>query len=88
MYLMVMLRVILFGMSNTLIPSSLYILFCAVVRALVPRMNLDELFEQKGEVARAVLEELEKVISYIGLSCSFCWPLLHPVIDNILLICL
>ncbi|WVZ13905.1 hypothetical protein V8G54_011471 [Vigna mungo] len=31
-----------------------------VTRAIVPRMNLDELFEQKGEVARAVLEELEK----------------------------
>jgi hypothetical protein len=25
-------------------------------------MNLDELFEQKGEVAKSVLEELEKVI--------------------------
>lgn len=39
-------------------------LFCSqlVVRALVPRMNLDELFEQKGEVAKAVLEELEKVV--------------------------
>ena len=34
----------------------------SVVRALVPRMSLDELFEQKGEVAKAVLEELEKVI--------------------------
>ena len=33
-----------------------------MVRALVPRMNLDDLFEQKGEVAKAVLEELEKVI--------------------------
>lgn len=33
-----------------------------VVRALVPRMTLDELFEQKGEVAKSVLEELEKVI--------------------------
>lgn len=32
-----------------------------MVRALVPRMTLDELFEQKGEVAKAVLEELEKV---------------------------
>lgn len=36
--------------------------FCvSVTRAIVPRMNLDELFEQKGEVAKAVLEELEKV---------------------------
>ncbi|KAF4372150.1 hypothetical protein F8388_000366 [Cannabis sativa] len=31
-----------------------------VVRAIVPRMTLDELFEQKGEVAQSVLEELEK----------------------------
>jgi len=36
----------------------------SVTRAIVPRMNLDELFEQKGEVARAVLEELEKVTSF------------------------
>lgn len=32
-----------------------------VIRALVPRMTLDELFEQKGEVAKSVLEELDKV---------------------------
>ncbi|XP_054786948.1 protein PPLZ12 [Prosopis cineraria] len=37
-----------------------------VVRAIVPRMNLDELFEQKGEVAKAVLEELEKVMGAYG----------------------
>lgn len=40
----------------------MYLLFRTVVRALVPRMTLDELFEQKGEVAKAVLEELEKVV--------------------------
>lgn len=34
----------------------------SVVRALVPRIQLDELFEQKGDVAKAVLEELEKVL--------------------------
>ncbi|KAI3411262.1 PHB domain-containing protein, partial [Psidium guajava] len=39
-----------------------------VVRAIVPRMNLDELFEQKGEVAKAVLEELEKVMGAYGYS--------------------
>ncbi|MBA0564188.1 hypothetical protein Golob_009143 [Gossypium lobatum] len=39
-----------------------------VVRALVPRMNLDDLFEQKGEVAKAVLEELGKVIGDYGYS--------------------
>lgn len=34
-----------------------------MVRAHVPRMTLDELFEQKNDVAKAVLEELEKVIN-------------------------
>lgn len=38
-----------------------YIMLITVVRAHVPKMNLDELFEQKDEVAKAVLEELEKV---------------------------
>ncbi|KAL5570011.1 hypothetical protein UlMin_026586 [Ulmus minor] len=37
-----------------------------VVRAVVPKMTLDELFEQKGEVAKAVLEELEKVMGAYG----------------------
>ncbi|XP_058205234.1 hypersensitive-induced response protein 4 [Rhododendron vialii] len=37
-----------------------------VVRAHVPRMTLDALFEQKGDVARAVLEELEKVMGAYG----------------------
>ncbi|CAI9771847.1 unnamed protein product [Fraxinus pennsylvanica] len=37
-----------------------------VVRAHVPRMTLDELFEQKGDVAKAVLEELEKVMGEYG----------------------
>ncbi|XP_019154940.1 PREDICTED: protein PPLZ12 [Ipomoea nil] len=37
-----------------------------VVRAQVPKMNLDELFEQKDEVAKAVLEELEKVMGAYG----------------------
>lgn len=40
----------------------MHLLIRTVVRAIVPRMNLDELFEQKGEVAKAVLEELEKVV--------------------------
>nr|DAD33728.1 TPA_asm: hypothetical protein HUJ06_012579 [Nelumbo nucifera] len=39
-----------------------------VVRALVPRMTLDELFEQKGSIAEAVLEELEKVMREYGYS--------------------
>ncbi|KAK9292991.1 hypothetical protein L1049_020973 [Liquidambar formosana] len=39
-----------------------------VVRAHVPRMTLDELFEQKGDVAKTVLEELEKVMGAYGYS--------------------
>ncbi|XP_062233668.1 hypersensitive-induced response protein 4-like [Phragmites australis] len=39
-----------------------------VVRALVPRINLDDLFEQKNDVAKAVLEELEKVMADYGYS--------------------
>ncbi|XP_006279659.2 hypersensitive-induced response protein 4 [Capsella rubella] len=39
-----------------------------VVRALVPMMTLDALFEQKGEVAKSVLEELEKVMGAYGYS--------------------
>nr|CAB3469428.1 unnamed protein product [Digitaria exilis] len=39
-----------------------------VVRAIVPRMNLDDLFEQKNDVAKAVLEELEKVMADYGYS--------------------
>ncbi|WOG91409.1 hypothetical protein DCAR_0310658 [Daucus carota subsp. sativus] len=37
-----------------------------VVRAQVPRMTLDELFEQKGDVAKSVMEELEKVMGEYG----------------------
>ncbi|XP_042513074.1 hypersensitive-induced response protein 4 [Macadamia integrifolia] len=37
-----------------------------VVRAQVPKMTLDELFEQKGDVAQAVLVELEKVMGAYG----------------------
>lgn len=39
-----------------------------VVRAQVPRMTLDVLFEQKGDVARVVSEELEKVMGTYGYS--------------------
>ncbi|KAB5532368.1 hypothetical protein DKX38_019038 [Salix brachista] len=39
-----------------------------VVRALVPRITLDDLFEQKSDVAKAVLEELEKVMGAYGYS--------------------
>ncbi|KAK9038678.1 hypothetical protein V6N11_023534 [Hibiscus sabdariffa] len=43
----------------------MYISFLGiVVRALVPRMNLDDLFEQKGKITKLVLEELGKGLKY------------------------
>lgn len=36
-----------------------------VIRASVPRMELDAAFEQKNEIAKAVEEELEKVIWFL-----------------------
>ncbi|KAH6555908.1 hypothetical protein KP509_1Z218400 [Ceratopteris richardii] len=37
-----------------------------VVRSSVPRLNLDDVFEQKNEIARAVEEELEKAMRTYG----------------------
>lgn len=37
------------------------LLNCSVIRASVPKLNLDDAFEQKNEIAKAVEEELEKV---------------------------
>uniref|UniRef100_A0A453J2Y9 Band 7 domain-containing protein n=1 Tax=Aegilops tauschii subsp. strangulata TaxID=200361 RepID=A0A453J2Y9_AEGTS len=39
---------------------------CSVIRASVPKMNLDDVFEQKNEIARAVEDELEKAMSAYG----------------------
>lgn len=36
-------------------------LYCSVIRASVPKLDLDDVFEQKNEIAKAVDEELEKV---------------------------
>lgn len=33
-----------------------------VIRGTVPKLNLDAAFEQKNDIAKAVEEELEKVI--------------------------
>ncbi len=33
----------------------------SVIRASVPKLNLDAVFEQKNDIAKAVEEELEKV---------------------------
>ena len=54
-----------FLINELIIPFSLFMVHVLVTRALVPRMTLDELFEQKGEVAKAVLEELEKVTNLV-----------------------
>lgn len=35
-----------------------------VIRASVPKLNLDDVFEQKNEIAKAVEDELEKVNSF------------------------
>lgn len=32
-----------------------------MIRASVPKLNLDDAFEQKNEIAKAVEQELEKV---------------------------
>lgn len=52
--------------------SRLLFCCCAVVRACVPRMILDDVFEQKNDIAKAVSEELEKVRLSISLS-----PVIH-----------
>ncbi|KAL4574871.1 hypothetical protein LXL04_021711 [Taraxacum kok-saghyz] len=48
--------------------NPLILLLLSVVRAQVPRMTLDQLFEQKDEVAKSVLQELEKVMGEYGYS--------------------
>lgn len=39
------------------------LLDCSVIRASVPKLDLDDVFEQKNEIAKAVEEELEKVFT-------------------------
>jgi len=39
----------------------IYSVVISVIRASVPKMELDATFEQKNEIAKAVEEELEKV---------------------------
>jgi len=36
-------------------------LLIPVIRATVPKLDLDDAFEQKNDIAKAVEEELEKV---------------------------
>lgn len=37
-------------------------IFMAVIRASVPKLDLDATFEQKNDIAKAVENELEKVM--------------------------
>ncbi|KAL6497421.1 HIR complex subunit [Orobanche gracilis] len=39
---------------------------CTVIRASVPKLNLDDTFEQKSDIAKAVEDELEKAMSAYG----------------------
>ncbi|CAJ1939930.1 unnamed protein product [Sphenostylis stenocarpa] len=53
-----------YKLSNTREQIQAYVF--DVVRACVPKMDLDSSFEQKKEIARAVEEELEKAMSAYG----------------------
>ncbi|OWM90433.1 hypothetical protein CDL15_Pgr014736 [Punica granatum] len=48
-----------YKLSNTRAQIQAYV-FC-VIRASVPKLTLDESFEQKNEITKAVEEELEKI---------------------------
>uniref|UniRef100_A0A7C8ZDA5 Band 7 domain-containing protein n=1 Tax=Opuntia streptacantha TaxID=393608 RepID=A0A7C8ZDA5_OPUST len=53
-----------YKLSNTRSQIQAYVF--DVIRATVPRLNLDDVFEQKSEIARAVADELEKAMSAYG----------------------
>ncbi|XP_022638503.1 hypersensitive-induced reaction 1 protein [Vigna radiata var. radiata] len=53
-----------YKLSNTKTQIQAYVF--DVIRASVPKLNLDDAFEQKNEIARAVEEELEKAMSAYG----------------------
>ncbi|KAK4781570.1 hypothetical protein SAY86_015672 [Trapa natans] len=53
-----------YKLSNTKSQIQAYVF--DVIRASVPRLNLDDAFEQKNEIARAVEDELEKAMSAYG----------------------
>jgi hypothetical protein len=52
---------LLFYITVALLFELMSMFLCSVIRASVPKMNLDEVFEQKNDVAKAVEVELEKV---------------------------
>ncbi|KNA14364.1 hypothetical protein SOVF_108080 [Spinacia oleracea] len=53
-----------YKLSNTRAQIQAYVF--DVIRATVPKLNLDDVFEQKNEIARAVEDELEKAMSAYG----------------------
>ncbi|KAJ0977895.1 hypothetical protein J5N97_013369 [Dioscorea zingiberensis] len=53
-----------YKLSNTRSQIQAYVF--DVIRATVPKLNLDDAFEQKNEIAKAVEEELEKAMSAYG----------------------
>ncbi|KAF2311349.1 hypothetical protein GH714_021959 [Hevea brasiliensis] len=53
-----------YKLSNTRTQIQSYVF--DVIRATVPKLNLDDAFEQKNEIAKAVEDELEKAMSAYG----------------------
>ena len=53
-----------YKLSNTRSQIQAYVF--DVIRASVPKLNLDDVFEQKNDIAKAVEEELEKAMSAYG----------------------
>ncbi|WOK91320.1 hypothetical protein Cni_G00011 [Canna indica] len=53
-----------YKLSNTRSQIQAYVF--DVIRASVPKLNLDDAFEQKNDIAKAVEEELEKAMSAYG----------------------
>ncbi|KAJ6794617.1 hypersensitive-induced response protein 1 [Iris pallida] len=53
-----------YKLSNTRSQIQAYVF--DVIRASVPKLNLDDVFEQKNDVAKAVEDELEKAMSAYG----------------------
>ncbi|CDP02195.1 unnamed protein product [Coffea canephora] len=53
-----------YRLSNTRTQIQAYVF--DVIRASVPKLNLDDAFEQKNEIAKAVEDELEKAMSAYG----------------------
>ncbi|KAJ0977893.1 hypothetical protein J5N97_013367 [Dioscorea zingiberensis] len=57
---------IIFNVNSRPKPENEFPVLSTVIRASVPKLNLDDAFEQKNEIAKAVEEELEKAMSAYG----------------------